>query len=159
MVAAGLDEMQTLLSDQIDNMRRIIHALQPTYLEELGLATALEMLAQEQGATFQLQGEERRLGDAAELALFRIAQEGLRNSVQHASADSRTITLSFADDEVRLHIMDDGQGFIMPDAPTAFAIKRHYGLLNIRERAEAIGAHVVIDSRPGRGTQITVISA
>ncbi len=158
-VMATLDEMQQLLNEQIVNTRRIIHALQPTYLEELGLATALAMLAQEQGADFVVQGDEVRLDDAAELALFRIAQEAVRNSQQHAAATNIQIVLSFVGQAATLIIQDDGIGFDVPDDPTYFAQKQHYGLLNIRERAQSIGATVAIESELSHGTRVVVALA
>ncbi len=68
--------------------------------------------------TFHLSGDERRLTAAAELALYRIAQEGLRNVSRHAQATAAAVTLAFADKTVKLIVQDNGQGFVVPENPT-----------------------------------------
>jgi signal transduction histidine kinase len=77
----SLRELEGLAEQTVDNLRRIIRALRPIYLEDLGLATALEMLVREtktMQVDFQRAGQEQRLGREVELALYRIAQEAAR---------------------------------------------------------------------------------
>jgi signal transduction histidine kinase len=75
--------------------------LRPIYLEDLGLVTALEMFARETSQAnhlsvdFQQSGQERRLSREVELALYRIAQEALKNVVRHASAKHATVSIRF----------------------------------------------------------------
>jgi signal transduction histidine kinase len=85
------------------------------------------------------------------VALYRIAQESLNNVVKHAQAGRVEVRLEAGAETVVLRIHDDGLGFDSSDVPAG-----HFGLGNIRERAEAIGADAVIDSAPGCGTRITV---
>ena len=147
--------MKALLAEQIDNTRRLIHGLRPTYLEELGLTTALEMLAQEQSADFFLFGTPTRLTPANELAFFRIAQEALANSTQHSQATKKQVTLSF-EEGVLLIVKDNGIGFTLPAHPNRFVQQGHFGLLNIQERAQLMGGTLQIQTQPNQGTTVTV---
>ena len=104
---------------------------------------------------FQRSGHERRLSRETELALYRIAQEGLNNIVHHAKAKHATLSIRF-DKEVSLEVTDDGTGFTVPKSPTDFAPSGHFGLLGIRERADLIGARLEVKSEGGRGTRLSV---
>ncbi len=97
------------------------------------------------------------------IALYRIAQEALNNVVKHARASQATIRLcySFGDpvedrlgqeQSVLLSVVDNGRGFDLAQAP-----HHRLGLGIMRERADAIGANLFIDSQPGEGTQISVM--
>ncbi len=157
-----LSELESLSEQTIENLRRMTRALRPIYLEDLGLVTALEMLAREtsQNPTlqvgFQKSGEELRLGRDAELALYRIAQEALNNVVRHSNARHADLNISFSSQAVLLEISDDGVGFEIPRSPTDFAPKGHFGLLGMRERAELIGARLEVSSAAGSGTRLKV---
>jgi signal transduction histidine kinase len=157
-----LDEIAGLTEETIANLRRLTRALRPIYLEDLGLSTALEMLALETGqaagisVSFELQGEARRLPPQVELALYRMAQEALNNVARHAGATRARESLAFDQEGVALEIKDDGKGFQAPTNPSEFAPGGHYGLLGMHERAELIGARLEISSAPGKGTCLRV---
>ena len=84
----SLQELETIAEQTIENLRRTTRALRPAYLEDLGLVTALEMLARETESSsnvkvnFQKQGNEKRLAAPVELALYRMAQEALNSGRQ-----------------------------------------------------------------------------
>ena len=157
----SLKELEDLAERTVENLRRLTRALRPIYLEELGLVTALEMLAGETSQAnhlavdFQRSGQERRLSREVELALYRIAQEGLNNVMRHAKAKHATLSIRF-EKEVRLEVTDDGIGFTVPKSPTDFAPSGHFGLMGIRERADLIGAKLEVQSEPGKGTRLSV---
>ena len=157
----ALKELENLAEETVENLRRLTRALRPIYLEDLGLVTALGMLANEMSQTNQLQvdfqvfGNERRLSREVELALYRIAQEALNNVVHHAKADQARIQISF-DKEITLEVTDNGTGFTVPKSPTEFAPKGHFGLLGMRERADLIGARLDVQSEAGKGTKVSV---
>jgi len=92
-----------------------------------------------------------QLPSDVQLALFRIAQEGLRNVVEHADAGAATVTLGVSNDRLSMRICDDGQGF---DASTALLGSTGLGLASIQERAVQAGGRVTISSRPDDGTCI-----
>jgi signal transduction histidine kinase len=157
----SLKELEDLAERTVENLRRLTRALRPIYLEDLGLVTALEMLARETNqlnqlvVDFQQSGQERRLSREIELALYRIAQEGLNNIIRHAKAKHATLSIRF-DKEVSLEVTDDGIGFTVPKSPTDFAHSGHFGLLGIRERADLIGGKLEVHSDPERGTRLSV---
>jgi signal transduction histidine kinase len=87
------------------------------------------------------------------MALFRITQEALTNVARHACARQVTVTLEELAQEVRLTIADDGTGF---DFSSQSETRSAWGLISMRERAEAIGGHFQVKSAPGEGTRIMV---
>ena len=97
----SLQELEDLAEETVENLRRITRALRPIYLEDLGLSTALSMLARETSLAgdldvdFMLLGEEHRLSREVELSLYRIAQEALNNVLHHAQAKHAIVSLQF----------------------------------------------------------------
>ncbi len=157
--AAKLSELRTMTAGTIDDVRRVIRALRPIYLEDLGLVPALEMLTQSLSerdglvVTFAVEGEVCRLTSERELALYRIVQEALNNVVKHAHARQVQVKLHYAD-TLQVSIKDNGRGFIIPDRVDALTELGHFGLVGMRERAELIGAELTVQSTPGQGTLI-----
>jgi signal transduction histidine kinase len=140
--ARQLAEMQQMAEQTIGDLRRLTRDLRPIYLEDLGLVTALDMLARDTSQTlniqvdFRVSGRERRLSPEIELALYRIGQEGLSNVARHAQASCAQIQLDFSADTTTLSIQDDGRGFTLPESPAEMTGSGHFGLLGIQERAE-----------------------
>jgi signal transduction histidine kinase len=83
--------------------------------------------------------------------MYRIAQEALNNVVKHARASQVRIELRGEAHRLTLSVRDDGQGF-----DPASVESGQMGLGIMRERSQAVGAHLVVESRPGQGTTITV---
>lgn len=158
----SLAEVVSLTEQAIENVRRQTRALRPIYLEDLGLVTALEMLARESSQSasipisFQRFGTELRLKPEVELALYRMAQEALNNVSRHASATRAELTISFSASEITMQVSDNGIGFEVPKSPAEFAPGGHFGLLGMYERAELIGARLEIVSGPNQGSKIAV---
>jgi signal transduction histidine kinase len=96
--------------------------------------------------------ESLRVGLYAQMQLQPILSEALTNACRHGHARHARVTLSVEDDEARLSIQDDGQGF----DPARLGCQTGYGLICMRERAEAIGGHLWIESAPGMGACVTV---
>ena len=155
-------EIEAMLAQTMQELRRLTRALRPIYLEDLGLDAALESLANETSEavdipiTFKSQGSERRLPDNIEIALYRISQEALKNIARHAGASSAELSISYEDNEIIMTIADNGKGFDPPMNPRALSIIGHYGLLGIHERAELIGAKFSIQSSIDVGTTLMV---
>lgn len=162
--ASLLSEIRAMIVEIIDDLRRIVRALRPIYLEELGLAPALQMLARDLGLDekmavhFEKTGTPQRLIPGHEMALYRIAQEALNNAWQHSSASQIWLTVQFEADQVAITVRDDGKGFAAPRhvADLDASGQRHFGLTGMHERAALIGAHLQIKSEPGTGTTIAV---
>ena len=156
---AGLDKAANQAATVLGEVRRISHDLRPSLLDDLGLAAALDHLAQEatrSGATpvrLRVQGRVDDLPATIATVLFRIAQEALTNIERHAGARNCTLELVREGHSVTLAIQDDGGGF---DAgQVARHPQRGIGLRNMSERMEAIGGHLDIAS----GDQGTTVRA
>lgn len=161
--AARLDELRTMMTDTIEEVRRFSRNLRPIYLEDLGLIPALEMLTRDAGASgdslataFRVVGEPKRLTAEREMALYRIVQEALNNVASHARATRADVIVTFTGNEVAVTVVDDGTGFAIPDRPGELVEGGHYGLLGMRERAELAGGWLGIESEPGHGTRIEI---
>ena len=158
---SSLERLRHEVDDVVENTRRFILGLRPPLLEEMGIATSLKWLADgvadEDGieVSLTLEGEERPIDDAVELAVFRIAQETLNNARKHAGATKVDLTLGFEKDRLRLRVVDNGSGFTVP-APEQLAVDGKLGLVGMGERARLAGGRFKIESAPGRGTTVTL---
>lgn len=152
--AAVLREQIKLISA---NLRTMIQDLRPSYLDELGLIPALEMLAQQVGfgredliITFESTGKLDKLDPDDALAFYRIAQEGVNNSLKHAQATQIDIAIESSNDEMVLAIIDDGVGIAEKILKER---ERYFGLRGMEERASSIGGKFNI-SADDQGTRI-----
>ncbi len=154
-----LADLSTLLKQSLQNVRRLIRDLRPLYLDEAGLVPALEVLATNAGrdglsAGLDVSGEERRLPEEGELAIFRIAQAAISNVTRHAQATRVHLGLHFSEAGVTLEVEDDGVGFVPPHVPSDLTSQGHFGLVGMRERSTRLGGHLSIHSAPGHGTKV-----
>jgi len=155
-----LQGTRELAQQTLNELRRLIRALRPIYLEDLGFMPALEALAREVQSeglnpAIRVEGEARRLPQATELIAFRVAQEALTNAMQHSKASHVSLTVSFGERDLTLSVEDDGAGFVMPDTPDMLTQAGHLGLVGMRERVLLTGGRLDIRSQPGRGTRVT----
>jgi signal transduction histidine kinase len=148
------EETIVRLEQQINELNRLINDLRPAPLERLGLAGALEALAEESSARGHLEVEatielETEPDRDHERLLYRFVQEALTNVVKHASASRVSVTAKQDGAEICISVSDDGAGF-ETDSPTAGR-----GLTGMRERIELLGGEIEVASEPGKGTEIT----
>lgn len=151
-----LQAVQSLARGALQEMRSLIFELRSADLAADGLVATLrkhiDVVRRVRSEEIELRVDaERALPAALERELFRIAQEALNNALNHASARGIDVSLLFEKACVALTVRDNGTGFD-PQAP-AIRSKR-LGLTSMRERAEAIGATLRIDSAPGAGTTV-----
>jgi two-component system NarL family sensor kinase len=157
-----LGRCQELLSEALEENRRIAHDLRPSELDQLGLVDACRNLCKELGLRGKLKVRchlarlEQRLAPKIELHLFRIVQEAFNNVEKHAKAKHVSLTLGVRGDYVVLKIRDDGRGFDPISAQSPRPGARGIGLSNILERAGSLNGHCEIESAPKGGTTITV---
>ena len=154
-----LSDLTTRTQTAVADIRRLVYALRPPVLDELGLLPALWEQALQysdsgaNGLHVHIDTPEHlpELSAAVEVAVYRIAQEALTNVVRHAHARHCDIQLAL-DERMRhltLEVQDDGGG--MPAAP-----KQGVGLLSMRERAEELGGTWTMQQRPTGGTCVSV---
>jgi len=152
-----LSRLQELGKQMSRSMNQMVYDLRPAHLDDLGLLSALQFLADKDGPRLGLQiefktdGEPRRIDSLAETVLFRVAQESITNIARHAKSKHALVCLSYLPQEVKLKVSDEGIGF---DPEEKFAAPRGWGLAGMKERVESVGAALHIDSAPGRGTTI-----
>ncbi|WP_449479943.1 HAMP domain-containing sensor histidine kinase [Streptomyces avidinii] len=151
-VRTDLHQAQETTRASLDEIRRIARRLRPGVLEELGLHSALRSLAAEfttsrLGVTAHITPGPRRLGPAAELVLYRVAQEGLTNAARHSGATRVEVHLRpLPHGGTRLLVRDNGRG--LGDAPEGAGIR------GMRERALLIGAGLAVGAGPHGGSQV-----
>jgi signal transduction histidine kinase len=157
--ATTFQDLHALLDQVEGQLRRMSRELRPSILDDLGLAPALEWLAQgvaeRTGLAISVAGPDRRLSPAVETALYRVVQEALTNTARHARARKVEIEVREEGPTVGAAVQDDGQGF---DVGAAMARRgdRGLGLIGMRERVEALGGTLDIVSAPGSGTRLSV---
>jgi NarL family two-component system sensor histidine kinase LiaS len=149
-----VDEAEDLSYEVQQELTNLIHELRPVELEAQGLAAALE----EYGARWSRQAGvevsvtpdgEHAVPPEVERALFRLAQEALANVAKHAEAGQVEIALASREGAITLTIADDGHGFDPADVKG-----RGLGLRSMRERIEALGGELSVESGPDAGTRL-----
>ncbi|MFD8573612.1 sensor histidine kinase [Streptomyces sp. NPDC057694] len=158
--AAHIEQARATAQDNLAEARRFVRALSPPDLDNGSLAGALERLcatAPGVSARFTTSGTPLALPTPYEVALLRIAQSALGNTVRHAHARRAEITLSFMETSVALDVVDDGDGF---DAERVVAGDGGdgggFGLPAMRARVRALGGTFTVESAPGQGTAVAV---
>jgi two-component system NarL family sensor kinase len=155
--SSQLAEARAMVGLTLDEARVAISGLRPPVLDDLGLAGGLASLARSiPHLDTELDLADVRLPEHIEIALYRIAQEGLQNIVKHANASVARLRFAIdADDIARLEIVDNGIGFDTFENPLGSDEMGGYGVLSMAERAELVGGRLNIRSRPGSGTTVT----
>ncbi len=155
--SSQLAEARAMVGLTLDEARVAISGLRPPVLDDLGLAGGLASLARSiPHLDTELDLADVRLPEHIEIALYRIAQEGLQNIVKHAGASVARLRFAIdAGDIARLEIADNGIGFDTFEHPLGSDEMGGYGVLSMAERAELVGGRLNIRSRPGSGTMVT----
>jgi signal transduction histidine kinase len=155
-----IEQVEELLDQVEKHLREYSHELRPTILDDLGWIPAIRFLAEgiskRAGIPIHIRATiSRRLGSAAETAIYRVMQEALRNVVKHASAKNVWIHAWNEDGALCCSIKDDGSGF---DAGGMRGGEqgRGLGLIAMRERVSAVGGTLEIEATPGRGTELLI---
>jgi len=154
-----VEGLQAQIFELSEDLRSLSHSLHPSILEYGDLPATLEMYCSKFtqqhaiAAAFTTREVPPEIPRGVAVALFRIAQESLRNVALHSGATSASVVLAGGDDgALSLFIIDNGEGFDAGKIKAASGL----GLVSIEERARNIGASVTIDSTPEAGTRLTV---
>jgi len=155
-----LQEITTILEQAEQQLRRLSHELRPMILDDLGLIPAVHFLAegiaQRGKLSIQVEGEpDARFAPSIETALYRIVQEALNNVHRHAQAKNVKIQFSRDGRNLRCLIQDDGKGFDMA-ARLTLKGQKGLGLIGMRERLNALGGTLQVNSEPAGGTSLFV---
>ncbi len=150
------DGLRDLAGTAVEEVRLLSHTVYPRILDDLGLPAALEWLSRrsrEQDSIdvgFEVVGE-RLPSPAHSAALYRVAQEAIRNAVRHSGATQVLIRLTLSADAATLTVSDDGHGF---DLAAAESQRPGMGLFAMRERVSLVNGYFAVDSKPGHGTTV-----
>lgn len=151
-VLKGLEELS-------DDVRYMAYRFHPSILDDLGLKAALQRLLDdfssrtEVKALFVHQPLDHQLDKTASTALYRVVQECLSNIARHAKATRVEVEVTVEEEGVVVVVRDDGRGF---DQLAIDKTEGGLGLLNMRERLLAVQGSCEIESRPGRGTTVSM---
>ena len=152
------ESFEKQLESTTEELRRIIYDLKPKILDEMGLEPALETLCNTVTRETSLNGSvefvglEQRLDRKKEVYIYRVVQEALSNIIKHSGASEFSIILMRDTNKIMTIITDNGHG--LNGDVTKGNQTKGFGLLNIRERTEALGGIFKIDSFEGEGLSI-----
>ena len=152
-----LSDLHSAAEDSMDELRRSLRMMKEdfdlvaTLSEYCKLASGRHRL----DVRFNRAGRERFVGPESALALFRVLQEAITNAAKHCGKGTVVdVTLAFETGQAQLAVRDRGKGFALPSDPLSLARDGHYGLANMRERANKVGGQIRMASEPGKGTCI-----
>ena len=153
-VRAHLDSIRGVAENGMNEIRNMALLLRPSMLDDFGLLPALEWQAREIGkrtglriqVASELSGE---LPEEHKTCVYRVVQEALNNCARHAQASAVEVSVRSEAGQILVTVQDDGSGF---DPQRV----RGLGLLGMEERARHLGGTFQIDSKPGRGTLLSV---
>lgn len=155
-------ELQDLLSRSIREARQIMTELSPPVLSQFGFLPALEWLAEQTGiqngmdVKFRKKDAMGHISHEVQVLLFQSTRELLKNVVKHSRASKITVSVVSSEEKIRINVKDDGIGF-----RGKISFREDYsgfGLFSIRERLNYLGGRLIIESRPGRGTRVTMVT-
>jgi len=156
-----LDLARNMSRRSLTEARRSVWDLRSHLLENSDLPAALNEMASsletaaDRKIVVQSSGTTRRLPAVVEHNLLRAAQEALANALKHSGATKIVLALSYESSRIRLRVCDNGRGF--DPGAVGRPSGGHFGLLDIHERAEKIGAELCLASSPGKGTEIVFL--
>jgi signal transduction histidine kinase len=147
----AFDELQRDTKELLADLRELAHGIHPPVLSDGGLVAAVEARAARLPFDVRLTTtpdlRSRRFAEDVEGAAYFVVCEALTNVVKHSAATQTEVTLSTADDRLSVQILDDGAGF-------AANGRAGSGLTNLRDRVEALGGRLNIETALGRGTTV-----
>ncbi|YCI76903.1 sensor histidine kinase [Bacillus sp. R1-10] len=150
--------LKVMVRNALYEVRRIIYDLRPMALDDLGLVPTLRKYLQTTedynngvNLNFVNLGQVKRLPSDMEVALFRLVQEAVQNSLKHADPKQIQVKLSISKEMVTVVVKDDGKGF-----DSSIQKEGSFGLVGMRERVELLEGEMTIDSQPGVGTLVFI---
>jgi PAS domain S-box-containing protein len=147
--ALQLDEFAQELEAAIAELRELARGIHPSVVSESGLTTALAALAKRSPMPVSVEIDlPGRYADTIEATVYYVVSEALTNVARYASASAASLTVFEAGDLLHVEVRDDGVGGAQIDAGS--------GLSGLRDRVEAIGGALIVESPPGTGTRVVV---
>jgi signal transduction histidine kinase len=151
-----VQESTVTMRGGLQDTRRALQALRAETLESIGFVASIQLLAESIQARYRINTSVETADDVLwltqeqEHVVYRVAQEALLNSAQHAQAQHIRIKIEETGETLCLIVIDDGAGF----DPSTVDANTHFGVQGMRERARMIGAELDVSSQVGQGTQL-----
>lgn len=158
MVNQQLSEIMQSAVSSIEDVRSISHALRPVHLEKFGLTEALNNLCdqlQDISSTewsYHIDEIDEVIPKEKEINFYRVIQEGVKNVINHASAEEASLMVRRSGDVINTVLWDNGNGFEMKKMDKSSGL----GFLGMNERIETLGGNIDIESSAGKGTVIKI---
>jgi signal transduction histidine kinase len=154
-------EVQQMVTEITESVRRISWDLMPSSLERFGLTETIDELCMrlhKRGIPvhFELEGAAVALSKRNEVLLYRMTQEMVNNALKHAKASSIDVALRWTKDNLHLQVKDNGIGFELPTSVNYSPIGSGLGLLSLKSRADLLNAPLTFEKNSPSGTMISV---
>jgi two-component system sensor histidine kinase DegS len=155
-----LTTLKDSVSQTFQKVREFIFELRPMMLDDLGLTPTLKKSFEDYeqkyniACHFRVTGQDIRMPPHAEVTVFRIVQQLLKNAQQHAKATQVQISLDVSPNKASVIVEDDGSGFNVSEALGASRQRKTIGLSTMQERVEMLGGQINIHSGVGQGTRV-----
>jgi two-component system NarL family sensor kinase len=157
--ADALQRAETSCRAAVRELRSLLVEIYPPRLHDAGLVSALEDLItplEQSGIEASVESPaDLRLPDQTTSLLYRTAREALRNTSEHAKAQSVRVRVARENGMVTLSVADDGRGFT-PDDVLRRPAEGHFGLRLLSDQVRDAGGTLQIDSTPGNGARLKV---
>lgn len=151
-----LSDLKVTVRNALSEVRRIIYDLRPMALDDLGIVPTLKkylstVMEYNPGVNihFRTIGQERRISSEHEVAIFRLVQECVTNSLKHGKPKEVNVKLEWLKGDINIVVKDDGAGFDIENGK-----EQSFGIIGMRERIELLGGQIQIHSVIGKGTTI-----
>jgi signal transduction histidine kinase len=159
-----LDITEKMANRATVEIRHVLFKLRPLALETQGLVAALGQLAEKmqltykQACTVKISDDiEQYLDETKQGAMFYLIEEAMNNARKYAEAAMITVQASLKNGMIALKVSDNGKGFDVDGISRSYSRRGSFGMVNMKERADALNGIYKIDSRKGKGTVITVM--
>ena len=159
-VRRNVDEISSLLAETIERTRTLTFELSPPVLYELGFEAAVEWMVRHISKRdnllyeFKDDRKPKPLEDNVKILLFQSVRELLVNIAKHSHAGKVMVAINRKDEEIQVHVADDGVGFDVLKVRDYERKSSGFGLFSVNERISSIGGRFEIESKPGGGTKV-----
>jgi PAS domain S-box-containing protein len=158
-----LKKISGLINQTIQQIRSMIFELSPPILYGIGLEAAIEYLAERMEKQFGIHihftddKQSKELNEDLRVLVFRAVQELLFNVVKHARTQKVRVSIARNCNDIKICVEDDGIGFDIAEIDPCLDRAGRFGLFSIKERLQHLDGRFEIVSKPGQGTQVTLI--
>jgi len=163
-LAEEVEEIRKVIDQTIQDTSSLTFEISPPMLYDLGLEAAIDWLIEQTQQQYNIliefydDGQPKPMDVSFRVLIFQATRELLFNIVKHARAQHAKVFIRRENDDIRIDIEDDGVGFDTSAINTRVGRTKGFGLFSIRERLSHLGGYLEVESEPGKGSRITMVS-